>query len=236
MSKRQEMREKRRRQQRNQQVVLISVVVIGVLLVAFALIYTSLQPGNKIIKVADNPRPQANFNAMGNPKAPVKIIEYADFQCPYCKQFTENTEQQVVDTYVKTGKVYFEYHSFGAFIGAESARAAQAAYCAGDQGKFWEYHDMLFANQGPENSGSLTDARLQAFAQTIGLDANTFNTCLSSGKYTDRVNQDGIDAQKAGVQATPSFVINGTLVQGAISFTDFQAKVDSALQAAGASN
>jgi protein-disulfide isomerase len=229
MSKRQELREKRAQQERTQRILIIVGVVVVALAVALALILPNLTPVGDIAKHQTMNRPQVKFNGMGNPNAPVKIIEYSDFQCPYCAQFTTKTEQQIIDAYVATGKVYFEYRSFGGFIGQESVRAAEAAYCAGDQEKFWEMHDIIFANQTGENVGAFTDKRLNAFAKELGLDTGTFDTCFSGGKYADRVSQDGVDARQAKIQATPSFLINGKLLEGAQSFAEFQKEIEAAL-------
>ncbi|HEX8993566.1 MAG TPA: DsbA family protein [Anaerolineales bacterium] len=174
--------------------------------------------------------PPQNANTMGDPKAPVKIIEYADFQCPYCRAFWQETEPQIVATYVKTGKVYYEYRSVGAFIGPESASAAEAAYCAGDQGKFWQYHDLLYTNWTGENVGDFSSANLRKFATSLGLDQTAFNACLSSGKYVQRLQADVTNARSAGVRATPSFLINGKLIKGAQPFSVFQQAIEAALQ------
>jgi len=230
MSKRQELREKRARQERNQRIMIIVGVSVVALAVALLLILPTLQPVGNIAQHPAMNRPQVKFNAMGNPNAPVKIIEYSDFQCPYCGQFVLKTEQQIIDAYIATGKVYFEYHSFGDFIGAESVRAAEAAYCAGDQEKFWEMHDIIFANQTGENVGAFTDKRLTAFAENIGLDKAKFNECFTSGKYANQVKQDGVEAAKAGVKATPSFVINGKLLEGAQPFSEFQKEIEALLK------
>jgi protein-disulfide isomerase len=173
--------------------------------------------------------PQANGNKMGNPNAPVKIVEYADFQCPYCMQYWQETEPQIIQNYVATGKVYYEYHSVGGFIGPESADAANAAYCAADQNKFWEYHDMLFANWSGENAGDFTPDKLRQYAAAVHLNLNQFNTCLNAGAHSDQVNQDVSDAKAAGVHATPSFIINGNLVEGAQPYSNFQKTIDAAL-------
>jgi protein-disulfide isomerase len=161
-------------------------------------------------------------NSMGNPNAPVKIIEFADFQCPYCRQFWQETEPQVVEQYVKTGKVYYEYHSAGAFLGPESGAAAQAAYCAGDQGKFWQYHDTLFSHWTGENVGDFTNDKLLQYAASLGMDKGLFSDCLNSSKYAPMLDQDGI-------RATPSFLINGKLVEGFLPFADFQQAIETAL-------
>lgn len=167
---------------------------------------------------------------MGDPNARVKIIEYADFQCPYCRLYWQQTEPQIIETYVKTGKVYYQYRSVGAFLGEESANAAEAAYCAGDQGKFWEYHDTLFKNGTGENVGDFTKEKLSGYAAALGLDKATFDTCLNGGKYGPRVQQDVNQAKSDGVQATPTFIVNGQKIEGAQPFAVFQKAIDEALQ------
>ncbi|MCC6147424.1 MAG: DsbA family protein, partial [Anaerolineaceae bacterium] len=157
------------------------------------------------------PRPQAASNTMGDSNAPVKVEEYADFKCPACRQFSERFEPQISQQYIATGKVYYVFNSFS-FIGQESIDAAQAAYCAMDQGKFWEYHDILFANQNGENIGDFTISRLKAFAKTLGLDTKTFDTCLVEKTYKKRVEEEKETGSKLGVNATPSFLVNGELV------------------------
>ncbi len=186
-------------------------------------------PSNVVIP---QPRqhPQADGNKMGDPNAPVKIIEYADFQCPYCMHYWEQTEPQIIQTYIATGKVYYEYRSIGDFIGPDSATAAEAAYCAGDQNRFWEYHDVLFANWTGENVGDFSTEKLKQYAAAIGLNQVQFETCLNNGNYADRVNQDVADAKADGVRATPSFLINGQLLEGAQPFSAFQQMIDAALQ------
>lgn len=150
------------------------------------------------------------------------------------------TEQKIVETYIVTGKAYLVYHSMGNMLSdnisqstgianTESRDAIAAAYCAGDQKKFWEYQDILFANQTGEGVGDYTSRRLIAYAQTIGLNMTDFNSCFSSGKYLDRVAQDPIDGQKAGVQSTPTFLINGKLFEGAQPFEAFQQAIEAAL-------
>jgi protein-disulfide isomerase len=255
MGKRQELRDKRRQQERTQRITMIVVlVIVAAFIVGWVIV--SQRPIEGIVKITPVARPQAKFNAAGDPNAPVKMIEYADFQCPFCRNFWRDTEMQIMDTYVKTGKVYYEYHAL-AFVGTdsgntESQRAAEAAYCAGDQDKFWEMHDTIFANQGAnENSGALDDAHLKTFAQNIGLDMAKFNDCFGGGKYTTRVVQEITEAEKIVAAApnhaelvaankyspsglsTPSFMVNGRLIPGALSFGEFQKEIDAALAAAG---
>jgi protein-disulfide isomerase len=237
MSKRQALRAKRRREETIKRFSVIGVIVVGALLVAFTLMYPSLKPVGEITSVESAQRPMTNDNAMGDPNAPVTIEEFSDYQCPYCARFSVETESQIVEAYVATGKVYFMYRSFGNFIGPESQAAAEAAYCAGEQNKYWEYHDTLMGNQTGENVGAFTERRLQAFAEGLALDMDAFNTCLSSNKYAGRVQQDYVDGQAAGVNGTPAFVItyevNGEqkqrLIAGAYPFSEFQSQIDAAL-------
>ena len=237
MSKRQAMRAKRERQARIQRLGMIGIIVVGALLVAVALIYPNLKPIGEIVTREPGEHPMANDNAMGDPNAPIRIEEFSDFQCPYCAKFHDETETQLINAYVPDGTIYFVYRSFGDFIGAESKAAAEAAYCAGDQDKFWEYHDMLFANQTGENVGAFTDRRLQAFAEALSLDMDAFNSCFNSGKYSDRVNQDRIDGTAAGVTGTPAFVlsysVNGEkktrFISGAYPFSEYQTQIEEAL-------
>lgn len=234
VSRRQEIRNKQRRQERlNRVLAIVGISAVAILIAAVMIIPTLPRAVGEILTAEPITRPQANFNTMGDPNAPVKIIEYADFQCPFCLRFFADTEKQIIDTYIATGKVYFEYRSFGAFIGAESAQAAEAAYCAGDQGKFWEMHDLIYTNQGAENSSAFRDDRLRAFGETLKLDTTKYNDCFNNDKQKQRVTQDGLDAQAAGITSTPSFLINGKLIQGAQPFSTFQAEIDAALAAAG---
>lgn len=171
-----------------------------------------------------------NANTLGDPDAPVKMVEYADFQCPYCLHYWQETEPQIIKTYVETGKVYYEYRSVGAFIGPESAAAAEAVYCAGDQGKFWEYHDALFSHWTGENVGDFANDKLREYATSVGLEATSFDSCLGGQKYADRVQQDAANAKSDGIHATPSFLINGKLIEGAEPFDVFQQAIEDALQ------
>jgi len=237
LSKRQAMREKRQKQARIQQIGWIIAVVVGALLVAVALIYPNLKPVGEVTAANSTERYMANDNGMGDPNAPIKIEEFSDYQCPYCARFYEETESQIEDTYVADGTVYFVYRSFGGFIGPESQAAAEAAYCAGDQNKYWEYHDILFANQTGENVGAYASRRLQAFAEALSLDMTAFNDCFDSNKYADRVQQDSVDGTAAGVTGTPAFyftyTVNGEekhrLIAGAYPFSEFQTKIEEAL-------
>jgi len=173
--------------------------------------------------------PNANANSMGNPDAPVKIFVYSDFLCVYCMRYWDETEPLIIKTYVNTGEVYYEYRSYGAFLGPDSGVAAEAAYCAGEQDKFWEYHDLLFINWSGESSGDFSPSRLEQYASELDLDVQSFSDCLSSGDTKHLLERDVVSAQADGIRATPSFLINGKLVEGAQPFSVFQEEIEAAL-------
>jgi protein-disulfide isomerase len=244
LNKRELQREKMRRvKQRDRQKLIGIVTVVALLFVGLLIAPNLVSVGNIATPESTHNRPQINDNGMGDPNAPVKLEEFSDFQCPYCAQFSIQTEAQLINAYVETGQVYFVYRSFGEFIGTESRAAAETAYCAGDQGKFWEMHDLLFANQTGENVGNFTNKRLTAFAEKLGLDMGKFTTCFNGGTYSDRVDQDAVDGLAAGIKATPSFVLTYTvggqtktvLIEGAVPFDnpssqqDFKRAIDTAL-------
>ena len=237
ISKRQLRREQMRRKETRSRLLGIGLITAGAIFIAFLFIYPMLKPVGDIADAPQVIRENVDFNAVGNPDAPIRIDEYSDFQCPYCRIFFENTEEELLASYVADGTVYFVYHSFGSFIGEESGAAAEAAYCAGDQGKFWEMHDIIFANQTGENVGAYTDRRLVAFADRLGLDMGEFNSCFDSKKYADMIDQDAKDGIQAGIQATPSFVLTYTvgsetrtkLIEGAQPIEEFQTQIEAAL-------
>ena len=164
---------------------------------------------------------QTSGHTLGDPAAPITMEEYADFQCPACGAFARGTLRQIEDKYVNTGKVKVVFHHF-AFIGDESTRAGEAAECANEQGKFWEYYDTLYANQAGENQGAFNDTNLANFAQQLKLDVDKFNTCLKEDRYLGVVTADSTDAQTRGVVQTPTVFINGKKYAGAISMVQFE--------------
>lgn len=248
MSKRQARREEMRRKEQRGRLIGIGLITLGALAVAFLIIWPNFKPITGIVTLDPNPRPQADANSMGDPNAPVKLVEYSDYQCPFCERFSSDTEPLLVETYVSTGKLYLTYRSAGNWVSdnirggkTESEDAAEAAYCAGDQNKYWEMHDMLFANVLGEDVDLFTDRRLAAIAEKTGLDMTQFNDCYSSNKYADKAFQDGKDALLAGVKGTPGFVLSYVdasgqevtqLIEGAQPFAVFQEAIEAALIAA----
>lgn len=161
---------------------------------------------------ADVPRDGMTY---GRADAPVVISEYLDFQCPFCRRAAVSVLPVIEAEYVATGKVRIEVHPI-AILGDESGLAAQAARCAGEQGKFWEYHDILFANQSGENVGAFTEERLRQMATALQLDVRAFGSCLGSDKYAGAVEQETQAAHNAGVKGTPTFLVNGKRVEPAL--------------------
>jgi protein-disulfide isomerase len=162
----------------------------------------------------------ANVSADDDPfwgpaDAPVTIIEFSDFQCPYCARFVTETLPQIKQTY--EGKVRFVFRDYPLSQLHENAeKAAEAADCANEQGKFWEYHDKLFSNQS-----ALDVASLKSYASQLGLDTGVFDQCLDSGKFAQEIQKDIQDGDSYGVQGTPAFFVNGRLVEGALPFADY---------------
>jgi protein-disulfide isomerase len=167
----------------------------------------------------------------GDENASVVIIEFADFQCPFCGQYANDTAPQIDGQYIKTGKARFGFMNF-AFLGDESTWSAEAAECASDQNKFWEYHDKLYSSQAGENKGAFNKDNLKKLAEELGLDTATFNDCLDSGKYTNLIQADTQVSSSIGVQSTPTFLINGEPVIGAQPFNVFKQTIDQELAAA----
>lgn len=160
----------------------------------------------------------------GKSDAPVTIIEFSDFQCPFCGRFYSQTLLQLRKEYVDTGKVKVIYRDFPLSFHPEAQKAAEAAECADEQGKFWKMHDKIFENQ--ETMGL---ASYKKWATEFGLDSAKFNQCLDSGKYVSEVQKDFSDGQSAGVSGTPTFFINGQEVVGAQPFSVFKQVIDAEL-------
>jgi len=157
----------------------------------------------------------------GDAGAPVEIIEFSDFQCPYCIRGAE-TLDQVKEKYGE--KVTIVYRHFPLPMHDRAHRAAEASECANEQGKFWEYHDALFANQR-----AMTEEDLSGYAQATGLDVTKFNECLASSRHVATVDQDMADGSNAGMSGTPGFFINGVFLGGAMPIEKFSEIIDAEL-------
>lgn len=175
--------------------------------------------------------------ARGKDSAQIAIIEFADFRCPFCEQFFTNTEPQIIKDYVDTGKAKFYFRNY-AFLGPASTLAANAAECANEQGKFWEFYDYMYGNQPPESDTSMfTNDNLAKIAGDLGVNKVKFTSCLTATKYADNLTKDVADGNQAGGGSlgTPSFVIGkigadgkvtGALLVGAQPYATFQQTLD----------
>lgn len=183
---------------------------------AAANVKVNLQPPRVAVK-AEGP-------ARGSANAPVTIVEFSDFECPFCGHAVE-TLQQVEKKYGDNVRVVFR--DFPLAMHRTAKRAAEASHCADDQGKFWEMHDRLFSKGGPIN-----DADIFKFATQAGVDRNKFEQCLNSGKYKDawKVSQD--EGMRVGVTSTPSFFINGRMIVGAAGYDALSRIIDEELASA----
>jgi protein-disulfide isomerase len=173
---------------------------------------------------------------LGNADASVTLIEYGDYQCPFCVQFFSQTEPEIVQNYVNTGKVRMVFRDF-AFLGAESTAAAEAAQCAEDQNKLWAYHDALYTAKagdeergGAEDDGFYTPAEFLSLAQQVGLALPAFTSCINTDADANIVAQEKGAAAAIGVNSTPSFLIDGQLLTGAQPYSIFQQALDVALK------
>lgn len=167
---------------------------------------------------------------LGNVDAPVVLVEFGDFQCPFCKKFHEEARKEILEKYVETGKVKIVYRDFPLENIHPAARpAAEAAECADEQGKFWPYHDALYTRQDELAKGTMDYAVL---ANELGLAKGAFEKCVKDRKYKDEVTKDYEDGVKAGVDGTPALFINGKKVSpaGAQPFSVFQAEIEAALK------
>ena len=168
----------------------------------------------------------------GTDKAPVTLIEFSDFQCSFCRKFRQTTLPLLDKKYISTGKAKFIYRHF-AVLGKPSEMAAQGAECAGEQGKFWEYHDKLFASAG--SPLAFTGGKLKSYAKELGIKSQAFNQCLDSGKHLKKVEGETAIGAFLGARGTPAFFLNGQLLVGAQPFDVFESLIEEELKKASTS-
>ena len=230
---------------------LAGTILVGALIIAGALVYVfgperavtspdnggsaiTLPPFETSLPYSETPTPGGDI-LLGDPNAPVEIVEYGDYQCPFCAKFALETEPQIRDNYIASGKakmIYKDLIVIDGFTagGHESTDAALAANCAADQGKFWEYHDALFIIESidnKENSDNLTKDLFLAISDKLGMDKSAFQDCYDARKYAGEVEADTVEAQTDLPRlSTPSTLINGELVSGAQPYANFAAVID----------
>lgn len=237
-------------------------ILIGSVIVAFAILvnggYIKLGKANTLgtntgMPAASGAPAAVNVEVgklpiQGDNKAKVTVIEFADFQCPFCGAVTGFQQNSslvaslkqrdpswtpympgILEDYVKSGKVKFAYRDYP-FLGQESLDSANAARCANEQGKFWQYHDKLFISQNGENQGNFSKDNLKKFAADLGLNTTQFNTCVDQNKFAADVQADFTAGQAAGVDGTPALYVNNKLLSGAVSYSTVKAAIDAALK------
>lgn len=223
-SRRQARLDRRKAEQRRSQMRWLIYIVIAAVLVTVALILT-----NQVRAPEDREYTQKNGNQLGDPNAPLTLVEYVDFQCIHCYNFFAQTQDTVVENHVETGEILYEMRVMD-YLGAESQTSAEAAYCAADQNLFWEYHDVVFANYSSGNRGGYSESRLIEFAATAGLDTAQFTSCLESDEKLAVLEQNRADALASGVSGTPAFVLNGEVLAGGnLPYVQLQAAIQAAL-------
>jgi protein-disulfide isomerase len=237
--KRDEIRAERTRKKRQRRMnTLLAVGGFIILVILFFIsptIYNALKPAGSFVHITPIPYQSENGKAIGDPNAKVHIIVYEDFQCTSCKNYVDSVENPLLtSSYISNGEVYYEIMQFP-FIDDNSAtkeshQAANASMCALEQGKFWAYHDILFANQGSENGGSFVDKRLVAFAESIGINMTQFNKCFKANKYSSEIEAEYQKGVSMGVTGTPTlFLNNKEITPGLVPAYD---QVTSAIEAA----
>ena len=172
--------------------------------------------------------------ALGDPAAPITLVEFGDYQCHFCGVFFRETEHAIVKNYVETGKVRIIFKDY-TIIGPDSINAAHAARCAGGQGAFWEYHDILYGNWAGENTGWAGPQNLLAFAREAQLDTDEFSECMLDERHEDAVRRSNADAQELDLTGTPAFFVIGpgggtTMISGAQPYEVFERIFDSELE------
>jgi len=179
-------------------------IIIGIFTGIFLTFYPEAENDSKLLtisKLIENGSP-----ILGDSNAEITILEWGDYQCTFCYKFHQNTLDIINDDFIKTGKVKLVFKDF-TLNGPDSILAAEASYCAEDQGKYWQYHNELYKNWGGEKTGWITRDSLDRFAVTVKLNLVEFNTCLDVHKYQNRVITHYEFGKEIGIDATPSFLV-----------------------------
>ena len=223
-------RQEARHPSRRTYVPYVIVVVVAGALIAALFVVSLGGSGTENVEAAYPPGYSAPVQ--GDPDAPVELVMWGDFQCPFCKRFETETLPRIRSEYVDTGQVKLVWRNFEHY-GRESQDAAVAAHCAGEQGEFWEFHDTLYRVQGGVHSGAFSPSRLLQLAQDHELDIPAFEACQTQFKYDAVLAADYGLGRSQGVTGTPGFFVNGQYISGAQPFEVFAGIIDSEIIAAG---
>jgi protein-disulfide isomerase len=218
MSKREEIRARRKKERLRNRLIAILLVLAGALVITFVLVLPGIrnqQKAGQVVEITPGARKAAEHGlSLGDPNAKVKMDVWEDFQCSGCEAYSKSVEPAIIQTYVETGKVYYTFHNAPFIDGGsgESHQAANAAMCANAQNRFWDYHDMLFANWSGENQGAFVNSRLVTFAEKLNLDMTAFNQCFKANTYSQQIQDDYTTGKNMGVPPTPGIFLNGNKV------------------------
>jgi protein-disulfide isomerase len=217
---------------KNQSLMMPGAIVVAGIIIAVAIFATSGdKTGSSNIEEYNNNNVVAVASAaeidddaiLGNPDAPVTWIEFGDYECPFCGQLY-GTAKQIKEEYVATGKVRMVFRDFPLSFHPTAVPSAEAAECAGDQGKYWDYHDVLFERQAQASTFDYV-----AIAKELSLDTVAFKSCVDNRTHKAEVEKDFNDGAAAGVEGTPGVIINGELVAGAYPYEHFKQIIESKL-------
>ncbi len=221
--------------------LLVASFLIGVLITKVS--YLEGNGGTAAVQPTDDTGPveitgpvdvsEGHLPVLGNKNAKVTIIEFSDFQCPFCKTLFDESLAQIKKDYVDTGKAKFAYRHYPlTSIHPNAQKTAEATECANEQGKFWEYHDQLFTYQADWETltGEALDAKLSEYAVAVGIDGTQLLECVTSNKFADKVEEDISAGNEVGVDGTPATFINGIRISGAVPYEEFKAEIERALE------
>jgi protein-disulfide isomerase len=208
-------------------VILALIVVVGGLYLVRAARSPKFKP---VVTTAPITPATAEGYLMGNPNAPVQVMEFADFECPACGNFAVITEPDVRARIVNTGLASYRFFDFPLPMHKNTMPASNAAACAADQGKFWEMHDMLFRNQPDWNTEATDDPKkvFLGYVKTLGMNTDTWSQCFDQQLHQSRIMANQAEGARRKVQSTPTFVIGTRMIPGALTYDQFKAYVDSA--------
>ncbi|HRN96600.1 MAG TPA: thioredoxin domain-containing protein [Candidatus Levybacteria bacterium] len=222
-------------------ILLVAVFSVGYLLARVQSLEEGQKPSTAVVADTTDPNQPAakvavevgDLPPLGEKDAPVTLIEFSDMQCPFCRSYYTGAYQQIKKDYVDTGKVAIYFRHYPLSFHAAAQKSGEALECANDQDNFWQLHDLMFdKQQALDPSGGTVDYTtddIKTWASELGIDMGSFNQCLDSGKYADKVASDTADGTAAGVSGTPAFFVNGTPLVGAQPYESFKAIIDQEL-------
>jgi len=196
----------------NKKVILLAifaVMIVSVVLYASSYYSQLMEMQEKRMSMSGQNAPinlTSGSPVLGSASAPITIVEFGDYQCEACYHWYHNTRADIIDNYIETGKANLVFIDLP-FLGRDSITAAQATYCANDQGKYWEYHEILYNFQETIDNGWASKDRLISFAFNLNMDTGQFSDCIDSAKYSKRVKANYDESQRFGAEATPTFLI-----------------------------